>query len=89
MHGVTAEYEYEHRNSHTRSNGSDDSRALFPGGQEFTTIDSCLGYIEVLGRIVVYLANQNNLITDVHFYDSGMAQHPVHDGSAHAAYTSQ
>ena len=26
---------------------SDDSRALFPEGQEFTTIDSCRGYIGV------------------------------------------
>ena len=37
----------------------------------------------------MYLATQNNTITDVHFYDSGMAQHPVHDGSAPAAYTSR
>ena len=42
-----------------------------------------------LGRIVVYLANQNNLIMDVHFYESGMAQYPVYDGSAPAVYTSQ
>jgi len=39
--------------------------------------------------IVVYLANQNNLIMDVHFYESGMAQYPVHDGSSPAVYTSQ
>ena len=37
----------------------------------------------------MYLANQNNLITDVHFYESGTAQYPVYGGSAPAVYTSQ
>ena len=37
----------------------------------------------------MYLANQNNMIMDVHFYESGMAQYPVYGGSAPAVYTSQ
>ena len=37
----------------------------------------------------MYLANQNNFIMDVHFYESGMAQYPVYGGSAPAVYTSQ
>ena len=87
MHGVTAGY--DNITCHTWSIGSD-WRALLPGGQELTTIGSCCGYMRGQGKIiVVYLANQNNLITDVHFYESGTAQYPVYDGSAPAVYTSQ